>query len=57
MSATRTALKGVIHGKTIELEVEPGLPEGHEVAVIWRPVPLPVEGSAPAAVNVSFSTA
>ncbi len=31
-------LQGVIHGKTIELEREPGLPEGQRVAVEVRPV-------------------
>ena len=30
------AIKGVIHGKTIELESEPGLPEGEVVSVIVR---------------------
>jgi hypothetical protein len=30
-------LKGTIHGKTIELEREPGLPDGQAVAVIVRP--------------------
>lgn len=31
-------LKGVIHGKAIELEEETGLPEGQEVAVEIRPI-------------------
>jgi hypothetical protein len=32
-------LKGVIHGKTIELEQEPGLPEGQAVSVQLQPIP------------------
>lgn len=35
----RTALKGIIHGKSIELTQETGLPEGQEVSVEIRPVP------------------
>ena len=31
-------LKGVIHGRTIELRSEPGLPDGQEVSVEIRPV-------------------
>jgi len=34
-------MQGVIHGKTIELEKEPGLPEGQRVAVEVRPVDEP----------------
>jgi hypothetical protein len=30
-------LKGVIHGKTIELEQEPGLPDGQAVTVTVSP--------------------
>lgn len=30
-------IKGVVHGKTIELEREPGLPDGQEVTVTVRP--------------------
>jgi uncharacterized protein (DUF433 family) len=33
-----TAIQGVIRGKMIELEQEPGLPEGQKVAVEIRPV-------------------
>jgi hypothetical protein len=36
-----TALKGVIHGRTIELEQEPGLPDGQAVNVTVEPVPSP----------------
>ena len=34
-------IQGVIHGKTIELEAAPGLPEGQRVAVEVRPVDVP----------------
>jgi hypothetical protein len=30
--------KGVVHGKNIELDAAPGLPDGQEVAVILKPV-------------------
>ena len=46
MTAVLSTLRGVIHGKTIELAEEAGLPDGQEVAVSLRPVepgqpPLP----------------
>lgn len=34
-------IHGVIHGKTIELECEPGLPEGQRIAVEVRPLDEP----------------
>jgi hypothetical protein len=34
----KTSLKGIIHGKFIELEQEPGLPDGQQVAVSVEPV-------------------
>ena len=34
-------IHGVIHGKTIELETEPGLPEGQRIAVELRPLDEP----------------
>jgi uncharacterized protein (DUF433 family) len=34
-------INGVIHGKTIELEREPGLPEGQRIAVDVRPLDEP----------------
>ena len=34
----KTAMKGFIHGKTIELEEELGLPDGQEVSVTVEPV-------------------
>jgi len=35
---TKTVIKGVIHGRTIELEGEPGLPDGQAVTVTVEPV-------------------
>jgi hypothetical protein len=32
-----SVLRGVVHGKTIELEREPGLPDGQQVTVIVQP--------------------
>jgi hypothetical protein len=37
MLNTPTILKGTVHGKTIELEAEPGLPEGQQVKVTLQP--------------------
>lgn len=34
-----SVLKGTIHGKTIELERAPGLPDGQEVTVTLAPAP------------------
>ena len=33
MSITETVLKGIVHGRTIELEHESGLPDGQQVKV------------------------
>lgn len=38
MSHTKTVLKGVVHGKTIELEDESGLPDGQPVNVTVQPL-------------------
>ncbi len=38
MSQMKTTLKGVIHGRTIVLEAEPGFPDGQAVSVIVEPV-------------------
>jgi hypothetical protein len=38
MTSTPAVLKGVVHGKTIELEQEPGLPDGQEVSVVLQPL-------------------
>jgi|GraSoiStandDraft_35_1057300.scaffolds.fasta_scaffold1549290_1 hypothetical protein len=43
MSA-RMMLRGVVHGKTIQLDQEPGLPDGQQVAVALRPMLPPGEG-------------
>lgn len=32
-----TVFKGIIHGKTIELAQEPGIPDGQEVSVTVQP--------------------
>ena len=34
----QTKMKGVVRGRTIELETEPGLPDGQPVSVIVEPV-------------------
>jgi len=39
-------LRGVIHGKAIELDEDPGLPEGQEVTVSVEPVALPASAEA-----------
>jgi hypothetical protein len=38
MSALPGVFDGVVHGKTIELAKEPGLPDGQAVSVIVKPV-------------------
>jgi hypothetical protein len=38
MSGTPAVLKGVVRGKTIELDEEPGLPDGQLVNVTVEPV-------------------
>lgn len=35
-----STFKGVVHGKTIELDQEPGLPDGQPVTVTVQPVPI-----------------
>ncbi len=35
-----TVLKGILHGKIIELEREPGLPDGQEVSVVVQPLEM-----------------
>lgn len=47
----KTALKGIIHGKTIELEQEPGLPDGQEVSVTVTPAPTRTSPNNPAALE------
>jgi hypothetical protein len=49
-----TALRGVVHGKMIELEQEPGLPDGQHVSVTLSPVagtPSPTSPEARAALE------
>jgi hypothetical protein len=46
MTSTPAVLKGVVHGKTIELEREPGLPDGQEVSVVVQPLEA-AEGRLP----------
>lgn len=41
MAMNSTTLRGVVHGKTIELEQEPGLPDGQNVSVQVRPEEAP----------------
>jgi hypothetical protein len=35
------AIEGVIHGKTIDLTIDPGLADGQAVRVIVKPLPTP----------------
>ena len=37
----KTGLKGVVHGRLIELEGEPGLPDGQAVSIDLRPLEEP----------------
>lgn len=39
MLANHESLRGIVHGKVIQLETEIGLPDGQEVAVSVRPLP------------------
>lgn len=38
MTRTQTVLKGIVHGKLIELEQEAGLPDGQAVTVTVEPL-------------------
>jgi hypothetical protein len=44
MTSGTVIFKGVIHGKTIELDHEPGIPDGQAVSVVLRPALPPGEG-------------
>jgi len=44
MTGGTVIVKGVVRGRTIELESEPGLPEGQLVSVVLRPALPPGEG-------------
>ncbi len=41
MAGPKAILKGVIHGRTVELERESGLPDGQNVAVTLQPLEEP----------------
>jgi hypothetical protein len=43
----KTTARGVVHGKTIELEQAPGLPDGQLVGVTIEPLPAAGPGQAP----------
>jgi hypothetical protein len=45
----KTAFKGVIHGRTIELEHTAGLPDGQEVSVTVEPLSLTSSPTSPEA--------
>jgi hypothetical protein len=49
VAARADIIPGVVHGKLIELNRDPGIPDGQEVDVIVRPrrVPVPREGGGP----------
>ncbi len=47
MAVAPTEIKGVVHGKTIELDRESGLPDGQAVTVIVRPIEAPAGRLAP----------
>jgi uncharacterized protein (DUF433 family) len=49
-----TALKGIVHGKLIELEREPGLPDGQEITVDIHP--LQKQGHAATTEPAAFPT-
>jgi hypothetical protein len=44
MTAPAGIFKGVVHGKTIELDQEIGLPDGQSVSITVRPTLAPGEG-------------
>jgi len=44
MTSGTVIVKGVVRGKTIELDREVGLPEGQVVSVVLRPALPPGEG-------------
>ena len=44
-----TIFKGVVHGKTIELDREPQLPDGQEVTVTVQPLGAPTSPTSPEA--------
>jgi len=44
MTSGTVIFKGVVHGKTIQLEQAPGIPDGQAVSVVLRPAMPPGEG-------------
>jgi hypothetical protein len=44
MTTGTVIVKGVVHGKRVELDHEPGLPDGQVVSVVLRPALPPGEG-------------
>ncbi len=46
----RTGLKGVVHGRLIELQDEPGLPDGQAVSIELRPLEEPANAQDAAAI-------
>ena len=42
MSESKSVFKGVVHGNNIELDSEPGLPDGQEVTIFLQPLQPPV---------------
>lgn len=44
MSTTANILHGTVHGKTIALDRDAGLPDGQKVTVMLQPTGLPGEG-------------
>lgn len=44
MTGGTVIVKGTVHGRTIQLDHEPGLPEGQLVSVVLRPALPPGEG-------------
>ena len=36
-------IRGIVHGKTIELESDPGMPEGQQVTLLVQPISSPEE--------------
>jgi len=47
MAAGTVTLTGVLHGRTIELDREPGLPEGQALQVTMKPMQDGRKGLAP----------
>ena len=43
MTNSSTTMRGVVHGKTIEVEGDLNLPEGQQVAITVQPLPSPEE--------------